>query len=62
MRIHSKHFRVREGKEVNLGARPTNVEPLYKSKADYQEKLADHVAQLSALQERLYDPIGTLCC
>jgi len=54
MRIHSKHFRVREGEDVNLGTRPTNVEPLYKSKADYEEMLADHVALLSALQERLY--------
>ncbi len=54
MRIQSKHFRVREGEDVDLRARPTKVEPLYASKVDYQQMLAKHVAQLSALQERLY--------
>jgi PPK2 family polyphosphate:nucleotide phosphotransferase len=33
---------------------PTAIDPLYTSKEDYQEMLADHVTRLSALQERLY--------
>src|SRR5487761_65935 len=54
MRINSKDFRVREGDEVNLRKWPTIVEPVYKSKEQYQKLLAEHVAQLSALQQLLY--------
>ena len=54
MKINSKDFRVREGDEVNLRKWPTNVEPVYKSKDQYHKLLAEHVAQLSALQQLLY--------
>jgi PPK2 family polyphosphate:nucleotide phosphotransferase len=54
MKINSKDFRVREGDEVNLRKWPTNVEPVYKSKEQYQELLEEHVARLSSLQQLLY--------
>ena len=54
MKIKSKDFRVREGDEVNLKKWPTIVDPVYKSKEQYQELLGEHVAQLSALQQLLY--------
>ena len=54
MKINSKDFRIREGDEINLRKWPTRVEPVYKSKEQYQTLLAEHVAQLSALQQLLY--------
>ena len=54
MRIISKDFRVREGDEVNLKKWPTKVNPVYKSKEQYQKFLEEHVAQLSSQQQLLY--------
>ena len=54
MKIVSKDFRVREGHEVDLETWPTKVDPAYNSKEQYQEALAEHVARLSSLQQRLY--------
>jgi PPK2 family polyphosphate:nucleotide phosphotransferase len=54
MKIHSKDFRVREGDKVNLKKWPTKVDPVYKSKEEYQELLSKHVAQLSSQQQLLY--------
>jgi PPK2 family polyphosphate:nucleotide phosphotransferase len=54
MQIKSKQFRVRAGDDVNLRKWPTRVEAFYKSKEQYQELLAAHVAQLSLQQELLY--------
>jgi PPK2 family polyphosphate:nucleotide phosphotransferase len=54
MKIKSKDFRVREGVKVNLRKWPTNVAPVYQSREHYQELLAEHVAQLSSLQQLLY--------
>jgi PPK2 family polyphosphate:nucleotide phosphotransferase len=54
MKINSKDFRVRESHKVDLRKWPTNVEPVYKSKEHYHKLLADHVAQLSSLQQLLY--------
>lgn len=54
MKIKSNQFRVREGDEVDLSAWPTNIEPVYGSKEQYHELLAEHVAQLSAQQQLLY--------
>ncbi len=54
MKISSKDFRVREGDEVDLRKWPTTVEPVYKSKEQYQKLLGEHVAQLSALQHLHY--------
>ena len=54
MKINSKDFRVREGEKVNLKKWPTKVDPVYKSKEQYQTFLAEHVAQLSSQQQLLY--------
>jgi PPK2 family polyphosphate:nucleotide phosphotransferase len=54
MKISSKDFRVHEGDEVKLRKWPTRVQPVYQSKDDYHRILAEHVEQLSALQDRLY--------
>jgi PPK2 family polyphosphate:nucleotide phosphotransferase len=54
MKINSKEFRVRTGEKVNLKKWPTVVNPVYKSKEQYQELQAAHVAQLSSMQSLLY--------
>jgi PPK2 family polyphosphate:nucleotide phosphotransferase len=54
MKLYSDQFRVPEGAGVNLRKWPTSVKPVYKTKAQYRELLAEHVAQLSARQELLY--------
>ena len=54
MKISSKDFRVREKDEVNLEKWPTKIDPLYKSKEEYQKLLEEHVAQLSSQQQLLY--------
>src|SRR5271155_1035276 len=54
MKINSKDFRVREGDEGDLKKCPTIVDPVYKSKKQYQELLEEHVAQLSAMQQLHY--------
>jgi PPK2 family polyphosphate:nucleotide phosphotransferase len=54
MKISSKDFRVREGDEVDLKKWPTLIDPVYKSKEQYQKLMADHVARLSSLQQLLY--------
>src|SRR6202161_101799 len=53
MKINSKDFRVREGHEVDLKKWPTKVEPVYKSKEQYQELLEETVSHLSARQQLL---------
>ena len=54
--MHFDHdtLRIREGERVNLDRRPTLVDPVYHSKKEYKELLADHVAQLSKLQQVPY--------
>jgi PPK2 family polyphosphate:nucleotide phosphotransferase len=47
-------LRVRAEDKVKLKAWPTSVEPLYHSKAEYHELLAEHVDRLSGLQRLLY--------
>jgi PPK2 family polyphosphate:nucleotide phosphotransferase len=54
MKINSKDFRVREGDDVNLKKWPTRVDPVYKSKDQYQKLLGDHVVELSSQQQLLY--------
>ncbi|QDL36787.1 ADP-polyphosphate phosphotransferase [Rhodoferax sediminis] len=54
MKINAKDFRVREGDGVTLKKWPTTVDPVYKSKEQYQELLSEHVAQLSSQQQLLY--------
>lgn len=54
MKIHTKDFRVPDGEKVDLKKWPTDVKPVYKSKEQYKEKLDDHIAKLSALQQLHY--------
>ncbi len=54
MIIHPKDFRVPEGDDVKLDKWPTRVEPVYKSKGEYQKLLGEHVQALSSLQQLLY--------
>ena len=54
MKIKPGDFRVAEGDKVDLAKWPTKIEPVYASKPDYQDILARHVTQLSALQQLLY--------
>jgi len=54
MKINSKDFRVRAGSQVNLRKWPTRIDPVYESKEQYRELLAQHVVQLSAQQQLLY--------
>ena len=54
MKIDAKDFRVREGDKVNLKKWPTQVDPIYNSKEQYQKLLGEHVAELSSQQQLLY--------
>ena len=51
MKITPKDFRVQPGHKVKLAQWPTTVKPYYESKAEYQELLEKHKAQLSSLQQ-----------
>ena len=54
MKIHIKDFRIPEDEAVSLGKRPTAVDLVYKSRKQYKERLEEHVAQLSELQQLHY--------
>jgi PPK2 family polyphosphate:nucleotide phosphotransferase len=54
VKIHLKHFRVPQGKKVDLHERPTAVSPFYTSKQDYEKLLGEHVEKLSSLQQLHY--------
>jgi PPK2 family polyphosphate:nucleotide phosphotransferase len=54
MKINSNDFRVREADDVELKNWPTQIEPVYKSKKQYAELLAEHIAQLSSMQQLHY--------
>ncbi|WP_206239251.1 ADP-polyphosphate phosphotransferase [Novosphingobium terrae] len=54
MKIRLKDYRIAPGEEVDLKKRKTLVTPVYHSKDNYHEMLADHVAKLSELQQRHY--------
>jgi len=54
MKINSSDFRVPPGKTLNLKKWPTLVKPVYKSKKKYKQLLAEHVDQLSSLQQLHY--------
>jgi PPK2 family polyphosphate:nucleotide phosphotransferase len=54
VKIRSQDYRVREGRSVKLHKWPTIVEPVYKTKGQYRQLLAEQVAQLSALQQLFY--------
>ena len=54
MKIETKQFRVLHGGKVKLKRWPTRIKPFYKSKAHYQEILAENVAEMARLQNLLY--------
>ncbi|HET9130225.1 MAG TPA: ADP-polyphosphate phosphotransferase [Terriglobia bacterium] len=54
MKTDSKQFRVAESEKLRLDDRPTRIKPLYDSKEEYLEKLAEHVRDMSEIQEKLY--------
>jgi PPK2 family polyphosphate:nucleotide phosphotransferase len=54
MKINSKDFCVRGGEEVELQERPTMVKTFCKSRKRYQERLEEHVEELSSLQRLHY--------
>ena len=54
MRFDHDALQILEGEEVNLDQCPTLVDPVYSSKQEYKELLADHVEQLSKLQQVHY--------
>jgi PPK2 family polyphosphate:nucleotide phosphotransferase len=54
VKIQIKDFCVPEGEKVDLKKWPTDVKPVYKSKGHYKEKLDEHIAKLSALQQLHY--------
>ena len=54
MKIDAKQFRVCEGEKVALKKWPTLVDPVYKSKKQYQKLLDEHTEELSSLQNLLY--------
>jgi PPK2 family polyphosphate:nucleotide phosphotransferase len=54
VKIHSEDFRAPEDQTIDLKKWPTRIKPLYKTKSEYRKTLAEHVAKLSELQERLY--------
>ena len=53
-KIHAEDFRVRGGKKIDLDQWPTTVKPVYASKEEYNEILAQHMIKLSAAQSLLY--------
>ncbi|MBI1873565.1 MAG: polyphosphate kinase 2 family protein, partial [Acidobacteria bacterium] len=52
--IDAGRFVVAEGDRVKLANWPTRVKPLYGSKEQYQQLLADHVRRLDSLQRLHY--------
>jgi hypothetical protein len=51
MQINSNDFRVRPGEKVKLKDWPTSVKPFYASKKQYRKLLAEHIEELSSLQQ-----------
>ncbi len=54
MKIETDRFRIREDEKLDLGKRPTLVDPVYESKDDYKKALKHQVERLSDLQSLLY--------
>ena len=54
MNITPKKFRVKHGQKVNLKKWPTDLEPFYRSKEEYQNSLLKHIEKLNAIQNVLY--------
>lgn len=54
MKIQTEDFRVFPDKKVKIKKWATSIDPLYKSKDDYQEDLNENIKELSELQNLLY--------
>lgn len=54
MKIKSKDFCVKTGKNIKLTDWPTKVKPFYKSKEQYKELLLENINELDALQRIHY--------
>ena len=54
MKMDTEEFRVRAKETVSLKKRPTDLEPFYRSKEEYQELLNEQIERLSAMQGLLY--------
>jgi PPK2 family polyphosphate:nucleotide phosphotransferase len=54
MKIDPDDFRVKDGKNVNLKKRPTDIKSYYESKKQFKEALQERVNELSELQNLLY--------
>jgi PPK2 family polyphosphate:nucleotide phosphotransferase len=54
MKINTKDYRVKEGKEIDLKKWPTQIKPLHETKEDYQKAQVKHVEKLSEIQSLLY--------
>jgi len=54
IKISSEDFRVNPGLQFKLSDRPTDIEPICKSKKQYKKLLDEHVEALSALQHLHY--------
>ncbi|HTW64305.1 MAG TPA: ADP-polyphosphate phosphotransferase [Bryobacteraceae bacterium] len=53
-RIDADDYRVPPGKQIDLDKWPTKGKPVYSSKAEYEDLLAQHIEKLTALQNLLY--------
>lgn len=54
MKLNPTTYQVQAGEHVKLKKRTTRGKPCYRSKEHYEELLAQHVKELSALQSLLY--------
>ena len=58
MKIKLKDFRVKPDEKVELKEWPTIGKPFYKSKAQYQQTLGEHVQNLSVQHQRLLPQVA----
>jgi PPK2 family polyphosphate:nucleotide phosphotransferase len=54
MKIDPRDFRVAPAQKIQLGKRPTRIEPVYRSDDDYEALQAQHVRKLAERQQLLY--------
>ncbi|MGZ5194956.1 MAG: polyphosphate kinase 2 family protein, partial [Ramlibacter sp.] len=54
MKIDPTHFRVAPDQKIQLGKRPTRIEPVYRSEDEYEALQAQHVRKLAERQQLLY--------
>ena len=54
MKLDSAKYRVAPGRKLRLSKCPTDIKPLYKSKAQYRKMLDEQIDQMRDLQSLLY--------